>query len=587
MKRLTKKTYSIFWQHVMRHKLAFFVVTIGTAIASVLLLVPPLFYKEFFDTLSVANPGDAIARDLIIILLKIMGVYLVTTAIWRVVFFTNNYFQPIVMRDLSQTCFNYLHRHAPSYFHNSFVGSLVKRVNRYGRAFEGIIDLLTFNALRIGLDMTIIVVVLSTRSWVLGLSIAAWIVFFVVLNYFGARYKLKYDIQRAAQESKRTGVLADSITNHENIKLFNGYEREKKYFGATLEELRRLRKISWDLGQLFESIQVFFMILLEFGIMYAAVRLWQNGVLTLGDFVLIQSYVLMIFHKLWDVGRYIRHFYEHLADAEEMTEILETPHAIVDSKRAEPLEVEKGKIVFDNVGFRYNKTRKILSNFNLTINAGQRVAFVGHSGAGKSTIVKLLLRNHDVTRGKILIDGQRLSTATLESLWAAVSYVPQDPILFHRTLIENIRYGRPDATDAEVIEAAKQAHAHEFISQFPEGYNTYVGERGVKLSGGERQRVAIARAILRNAPILVLDEATSSLDSESESLIQDALDTLMKKKTVIVIAHRLSTIMKMDRIIVVEDGAIAEDGTHKQLVKKKNGFYKKLWDIQAGEFIGE
>jgi ATP-binding cassette subfamily B protein len=226
-----------------------------------------------------------------------------------------------------------------------------------------------------------------------------------------------------------------------------------------------------------------------------------------------------------------------------------------------------------------------LENFNLNIRGGEKVALIGPSGAGKTTVIKLLLRNFDLTGGYILIDGQETAGVTQESLWENISLVPQDPVLFHRTLKENIQYGRPGATEAEIIKASKMAHCHEFISNLPEGYETYVGERGIKLSGGERQRVAIARAILRNAPILVLDEATSSLDSESEGLIQDALEKLMRDKTVIVIAHRLSTIRKMDRIIFVDDGKIMEEGTHEELEKKDGGHYRRLWEMQAGGFM--
>ncbi|MCK4891750.1 MAG: ATP-binding cassette domain-containing protein, partial [Candidatus Pacebacteria bacterium] len=233
------------------------------------------------------------------------------------------------------------------------------------------------------------------------------------------------------------------------------------------------------------------------------------------------------------------------------------------------------------------KTRKVFEKFDLTIKGCQRVALIGPSGAGKTTVIKLLLRNFDVFGGKILIDDQDISKVTQESLWENISLVPQDPILFHRSLMENIRYGKFDATDVEVIKASKLAHCHEFISDLPEKYDTFVGERGVKLSGGERQRVAIARAILRNAPILVLDEATSSLDSQSESLIQDALDKLMKNKTVIVIAHRLSTIVKMDRIIYIDKGRIIEEGTHEELLRKNKGQYRKLWELQAGGFIAD
>jgi ATP-binding cassette subfamily B protein len=327
------------------------------------------------------------------------------------------------------------------------------------------------------------------------------------------------------------------------------------------------------------------MTILEIGLMFLAIKLWQKNILTVGDFVLIQAYLLRIFEKLWGFGRVIRDFYENLADAEEMTEILETPHEIVDIPNAKKLKIITGGIKFNNVDFNYNQTRKVLDKFNLEIKPQEKIALVGPSGAGKSTIVRLLLRLHDINAGEIIIDKQNIAKVMQESLWQNISLVPQDPILFHRTLLENIRYGELKATDKDVIKAAKIAHCHEFISQLPDGYGTYVGERGVKLSGGERQRVAIARAVLRNAPILVLDEATSSLDSESERYIQDALDKLMKEKTVIVIAHRLSTIMKMDRIIVIDKGGIIEEGTHKELLKKKNGIYKKLWKIQAGGFI--
>jgi ABC-type multidrug transport system fused ATPase/permease subunit len=268
-----------------------------------------------------------------------------------------------------------------------------------------------------------------------------------------------------------------------------------------------------------------------------------------------------------------------------MTIILNTPREIVDAPDAQELKVKAGKIEFQKVIFNYNQTRVILKNFNLTVAPRERLAIIGPSGSGKTTIAKALLRMHDLTGGKILVDGQDIAKVTQESLWANISLVPQDPILFHRTLLENIRYGRPDATDEQVIEAAKAAHCHEFIQSLEQGYETYVGERGIKLSGGERQRVAIARAILRDAPIMVLDEATSSLDSESEGLIQQAIDKLMENKTVIVIAHRLSTIRKMDRIIVVDDGRIVEAGDHESLAQAEGGIYKKLWELQAGGFV--
>ena len=291
-----------------------------------------------------------------------------------------------------------------------------------------------------------------------------------------------------------------------------------------------------------------------------------------------------IFHRVWNLGKSIRHIYEALADAAEMVEILEMPHEVKDYPKAKSLAVSNSVIKFEDVTFKFNQTRAVLNGLSMQIAPHEKIALVGPSGAGKSTITKLLMRFYDVESGKITIDGQSIAKVTQNSLRHAVAMVPQEPILFHRSLMDNIRYGRPDATDEEVFEAARRARCHDFIVELPEKYNTFVGERGIKLSGGERQRIAIARAILKDAPILVLDEATSSLDSESESLIQAALDELMKGKTTIVIAHRLSTIMRMDRIVVIDGGKVVDTGTHDQLLEKQ-GIYKKLWDIQAGGFI--
>ncbi len=561
----------------------FFVILASAVFASVSDLVAPFLYKEFFDILTDSSITEAKA-ELIRILLFILGIHMLTTLFWRISFFTNNRFQPKVMADLANTCFAYLHKHSFSFFNNNFVGSLVKRVNRFYRAFEALSDRLMFDLLKLAIEVTVITAVLFTKSVILGISILLWTILFVALNYFYSVFKLKYDIERSEQDTKVTGVLADSVTNQSNIKLFAGYDRERKRFGSVTEELRRLRTLTWDLGQIAESVQILLMIALEVILMYFAIGLWEQGVLSIGDFVLLQAYLMSLFNHIWSFGRIIRDFYEQLADAEEMTVILDTPHEVKDKKRAGLLDVKKAKIKFDNVDFYYHKTRKVIDKLKLIIKPGEKVALVGPSGAGKSTIIKLLLRIHDVSGGKIFIDEQNIANVSQDSLHQAISLVPQDPILFHRTLLENIRYAKPNATEEEVIKAAELAHCHEFIKDFPEGYNTYVGERGVKLSGGERQRVAIARAILSNSPILILDEATSSLDSESEKLIQDALDQLMKKKTVIVVAHRLSTIMKMDRILVVEGGKIVEQGSHKELLKKKKGIYSRLWKYQAGGF---
>ena len=585
MKTSTKQTLRIYLSFVAKHKLLAWTIIFSICAGSVVGVIIPLYYRDFFNILAGAQDKYLLAQSLIRILIVIVGLKLAEWAFWRIGIVAASLFESRVVYEISNYCFQYLHKHSFGFFNNNFVGSLVKRVNRFTRAFESITDRIIFSILLLVVDAFTIIFILWKTSWLLSVGLIVWIILYIIVNLIFVRFKLKYDIQRSEADTKATGVLADTITNNGNVKLFNGYDREVKRMGEANERVRYLRLLTWNFSTVFEGVQGILFIALEVGLFYLAIRLWLIDIVSVGDFILLQAYVLTLILRIWDFSKIIRSIYEDLADAEEMTEILEMPHEINDIPRAKKLACMKGEIVFDGVDFYYHDTRKILSDFSLKIAGNEKVALVGPSGSGKTTIVKLILRMFDIDRGAILIDGQDIARVTQESLWASISMVPQDPILFHRTLLENIRYGRPKASDKEVIDASKLAHCHEFISGFPEGYNTFVGERGMKLSGGERQRVAIARAILRDAPILILDEATSSLDSESESLIQDALNHLMKNKTVIVIAHRLSTIMKMDRIILVEGGRILEQGTHDELLRNEHGTYKKLWSLQAGGFI--
>ncbi len=580
MQHLTKDTLKIYWQHMIRYKWTLSAIILLSFGSAVLMSVIPLYIKQLFDAAAAGATRDA----MIDILLVFLVLTIVRNIMVRSMLLVSGHADSAVMRDLSNTSYAYLMKHSATFFANSFVGSLVKRVNRFYRGFESVFDRIVFDFIPIIVEVSVMCYILGGRSPWLAVALLVWLAIYIGVNVTFNHFKLKYDLLKSLQDTKVTGVLADTITNHTNVKLFNGYDRELDRFGAVNEELRRLRRLTWWMADTFEAFQVFTMIAIEFVMYYIAIGLFIDGTITIGDFALIQAYLVRIFTKLWSLGRIMRDLYENMAEAKEMTEIMLTPHEIQDHRKAKPLVATKGEIVFDNVRFNYNRTRNILPELSFKIKAGQKIALVGQSGAGKSTIVKLLLRTHDTTKGNILIDGQRLDRVTQESLWENIGMVPQEAILFHRTLMDNIRYGNPTATDEEVIAAAKLAHAHEFISGFPEGYETFVGERGVKLSGGERQRVAIARAMLKNAPILLLDEATSALDSESEMYIQDALETLMKGKTTIVIAHRLSTIMKMDRILVLDQGEIIEDGTHTKLLKKKTGTYSKLWNLQAGGF---
>ena len=587
MKYNTKQTLKIYLQHLKRYKFSSTVVVLSMIGVSVANTVVPLYFKKFFDILIITDTSKPeLVTMLIHILFIIFFFEMLQWFFYRISTFFSASFQSRAIADISNSCFNYLHLHSYSYFNNTFVGSLVKKVNRFSRSFESLADRLTWEIVPLVFNIGIIITVLMLKSRILGYAMVSWLLVYLLINWFLARYKLRFDVKRSRAETDSTRVLADTVTNHTNVKLFNGYKREIALFAEKNSTVQKLRQFTWNLENVFEAIQAFLMICLEIGMFYIAIKLWENDKFTVGDFVLLQTYVLIVMMKIWNFGRIIRHMYQDMADAEEMTEIFLTPHEVVNTSNARALKITNAEVKFKDVDFYYNQTNSILKDFNLKIKSKEKVALIGPSGAGKTTITRLLLRMYDIQAGDILVDGQDISKVKLESLWKNISLVPQDPMLFHRTIGENISYGKPNATRKEIIEAAKKAHAHEFIENFEEGYETYVGERGVKLSGGERQRVAIARAILQDSPILILDEATSSLDSESEMFIQDALDILMKNKTVIVVAHRLSTIMKSDRILVIDQGGIMEEGTHTELLKNKKGTYNKLWSLQAGGFIG-
>lgn len=587
MKDNTQKTLKYYFGVMKNHKITGIILTITVIIGAAIDTLVPILSKNFFNVLYDEGIKEELTNSLMQILLIIALVKFVRWVFWRVSSFTINFFESKSIVDLSRFCFDYLQKHSYSYFANNFSGSIVKKHKSFVNTFEQLTDQLFYEIIPGVVTVLIMIVVMGQLNALLGWSMFGWMVIFLFINWLFNKYKLRFDVQRSEAETATSGLLSDTVSNNINIKLFNGYLYESDSYGNLSEKLHKIRKFTWDMGAIFYGFQSLLMLILEVSVLYFAVRLWQKDMLTVGDFVLIQSYLFTAMILVWDFGRVMMKIYERLAEAEEMTRILNMPHQIVDANKTRSLKVDKGEITFEDVSFKYEEGEYVVENFNLTVNPGQKVALVGLSGSGKSTLTKLLLRLYDVVGGKILVDGRNIAKVTQESLRNNISLVPQDPILFHRSLMENIRYGRFGATDEEVIQAAKLAYCDEFISKLKEGYQSTVGDRGIKLSGGERQRIAIARAILKNSPILILDEATSSLDSESEKYIQKSLDNLMKNKTVLIIAHRLSTIKRADRIVVISNKKIVEDGNHNKLIKIENGIYKRLWNIQVGGFIKE
>lgn len=586
----TSQIYRAFWHGLKPQAGLFSFVLISAIISSVLFVWVPIFYKNFFDIIQAATQTatgrNLVAGSLLKIISIIAVIHLVQWAIYRTSMFAFNFVESQTMAKLRQNAFNYVMLHSHSFFADNFTGSLVQKIGRFSRAFEKISDAIIFQAIPLAIMVVGSVFVTFALAPLISLIIFLWVVFFFAFNLFYSKRMLKYDIASAAADSKTGGALADSIGNHGAITNFVGYGYEKEGFKSIAQEQAQKTRKSWNMREISITLQTFLVFAVEFAVFYYAIRFWQRDAITIGTFVLIQIYVIGVANQLWNLGRIIRTFYEAMADSREMVEIMVLPYEITDIPDAKKLEIRDGKIDLKDVSFIYHSTNKeVLKRVNLSISSGEKVGLIGPSGAGKTTVTRLLLRLHNTSAGVIYIDGQDISKITQESLRKNISLVPQDPVLFHRSLFENIKYGRRDATNEEVISAAKLAHCDEFIDVLPNKYETLVGERGIKLSGGERQRIAIARAILKNAPILILDEATSSLDSHSESLIQEALDALMRGRTSIVIAHRLSTIRKMDRIIVMENGAIREEGTHTSLIQNEKSLYKKLWDLQMGGFV--
>ncbi len=583
-----KKILSSYWKQIKKYKKSAISIHIfyTTAVLSST-LATPLFYKKIIDLISTTTNKISIYNELIALLSLILLNSIFYNIFYRLGGYSMTYFQTKVSKELALFSFNSLQKHSYSFFNNNFSGALVAKTNRFINSFHRLHDELIYSINFRFLVIIIYIITITFFSLTISFIYISWLILYGIIVYFFVKKQTSLDIDAANTDSMVTSRLSDNISNILNIKIFANQEIESKNFLTILTNQEKKVSKSWYFKDFQNVITGILFIILEISVMYIAINKWVENEITAGAIVVIQIYIIGSFDIVWNFGRSIVSIQKSFTDAKEMVDIFESSIAIQDIKTPEKSHIKNGKIEFLDVTFNYEKNKNIFTSFNLSIESGEKIGLVGHSGAGKSTVINLLLRFIDITNGRIEIDGQDISKISQTDLRKNISYVPQESILFHRSIFENIAYGKISATKEEVIEASKKAHAHDFIIKLKDGYNTLVGERGIKLSGGERQRIAIARSMLKNAPILILDEATSALDSISEKHIQSAFEELMKNKTTLVIAHRLSTIQKMDRIIVLDNGNIAEEGTHKQLIEKNSGIYNAFWQAQTKEFLND
>lgn len=549
-------------------------------------VLTPIAAKRLVDALSGAPAGSVPFADLAMLVGAIVAASAGPVLGSRLAIVLNH---PLILRTnerMEDRILSSLLAKPAAFFADHPVGSLTRKMSRLIEGYDRVFELIVGDLVPWIVAFGAMLVVTGLRYPAIAGVFVGWAVLSVLFQQWGLTHYLRAKRDAAlAKSSEISGITADILANAVTVKSFAAERRELEGFGRQLAVFSRLQFARWRAAENIIVTMRALSVVVEGAILLLFARAWTQGAFSLGDFVLVQGFLVAMASRLQSLTRMFRILEDTVGSAREMIDILEERPAVRDAARAKPLVVTRGEVAFRDISFSYGG-RRVLDGFSLRIAPGERVAFVGASGAGKSTVVKLLMRFYDPQKGTVRIDGQDISKATQESLRRTVALVPQDPLLFHRSIRENIAYARPDATMDEIVAAAEKARCHEFISGLKNGYDTLVGERGVKLSGGERQRVAIARAILADAPILVLDEATSSLDSISEALIQEALEELMAKKTVVVIAHRLSTIRKMDRIVVMEDGAIVDEGTHRELLRRAAGPYAKLWNIQAGAMRG-
>ncbi|MDR3624791.1 MAG: ABC transporter ATP-binding protein [Chlamydiales bacterium] len=585
MNTLPGKLLPFLWYFSKKHSLHLLGLIFVAIFWAIDLSLSPYMVKLIIDGVSSWEPGvDSLFYTVGMPSIAYVALALFIGIVFRFYDYVMIKLAPIMKNEIILEMFNYIIDHSYSYFQQNFSGSLSNKINDISKGSVKIItefvDL--FLSRFFCLIAAIITMYLVHASFAITLTL--WTVLFISISLLLSRKSQEYSKVYSESKSHVMGKIVDCITNVLNIKLFARKEYEKRYLKKYLDDAAiKDQSLHWYLLKL-KAFQALAITLLIAFMLWLLINARIKEEVTIGDFALILGLTMSIVDQLFTVAQELINFSEDLGTCSQALSIISTPHDLIDAPNATTLNVTRGEIIFDKVHFRYRKGHNIFTDKSIIIHSGEKVGFVGFSGSGKSTFINLILRFFSINSGKILIDGQDITTVTQDSLRSQIAMIPQDPILFHRSLMENIRYGKPEASDEEVIESSKKAHCHEFIEKLKGGYSSLVGERGIKLSGGQRQRIAIARAILKDAPILILDEATSSLDSITENYIQESLTKLMENRTTIVVAHRLSTLFNMDRILVFNHGKVVEEGNHQELIAN-NSHYAKLWNMQAGGFL--
>ncbi len=598
MKKLSPKNTTTFsqvgafvWKYYKRRPWAVFTVILLLLIQAITELSIAYYMGEMTDAIAETSRANTEA-------FWIVAHYLFLVALLGTIFHIINkgthsfydwYVKCPAMRDCTVDVFKTVQRFSLDWHSNSFSGAVVTKIKRGSNALEKFGDSFYNHFVRTFILMVAIIVFLFTKWSEMGILFTLGSITYIGFSIWVTRKFINESSRDFAQADTHLGAqLADSVTGNMTVKSFAKETYEDKKFSRIAQNwMDKLFNVYLRFNAT-GIAQNLLMTVIKISLFGLVIWLWSKGQASVGDFVFVVGVYGLLSGYLRHIGDQIREVQRAANDMEELVEYSLTPIQIQDKENAKRIHVKGGGITLDKITFGYpNQKKTVFKNLSLKIAPGEKIALVGHSGSGKSTLIKLIQRFYEVQKGVITIDQQDISEITQKSLRESISLVPQDPILFHRSLEDNISYGVSRKDTKLITEASKKAHAHEFIQKLDQKYKTLVGERGIKLSGGERQRVAIARALLADAPILILDEATSSLDSQSESYIQEALKVLMEGKTTLVIAHRLSTIKHADRILVFDNGRIIEEGSHKELVKKPNGHYRALYEMQAGGFIGD